>query len=83
MGYDALFACTHLKGLETQDVPFHLYERHIAVQFADAVQTAPIHMLIRIVFQQVAKRVDAQFFTKHLASVGTYARQVLDVLLEQ
>ena len=83
MGYDTLFAGTYLKGFETEDMSLHLYERHVAVQFADTVQAAPIYMFVGEILQQVAKRVDAQFVAEHLTPVGTHARQVLDVLLEQ
>ena len=38
VSHHAFLAGTHLERLETQDVAFHLYERHVACQFADAVE---------------------------------------------
>ena len=82
MGHDAFLAGTHLKGLETQYMPLHLHERHIARQFADAVEPAAIDMLVWVVFQQVAKRLDTQLIVEHLLPAWTYSRQVLYVLLQ-
>ena len=82
VGYDAFLAGTHLEGLETEDVAFHLYERHVARQFADGVETAAVHMLVRVVLQQVAIRHDAQFLAQHFLALRSHPRQVLYVLLQ-
>ena len=80
--HDAFLAGTHLEGLETQDVALHLYEGHVAIEFADAVQPAAVDVFVRIILQQVAKGVDVQFFAEHLPPVRTNPRQVLYVLLQ-
>ena len=80
--HDAFFAGTHLEGLETQDMAFHLYEGHVAIQFAYAVEPAAVDVFVRIILQQVAKGMDVQLFAEHLPPVGTNPRQVLYVLLQ-
>ena len=82
VGYYSFFSGTHLEGLETENVPFHLYKGHVARQFTDGIEPTAIHMLIRIVLQQVAIRHDAQFLTEHLLARRPNAWQVLYVLLQ-
>lgn len=48
-------AGTHLERLETEDMSLHLYERHVAREFPDVIETAAVHMLIGIILQQVTK----------------------------
>ena len=76
-------AGTHLEGFETQDVSLDLHKRHVAIQFADAVETTSIHMLIRVILQQVAIRQNAQLFVEHLLPRGANTWQELYVLLQQ
>ena len=80
VGDDALLASAHLKGLEAQDVAYDLYERHVARQLVDGVHLRAVHMLVGEVLEQVAEGLDAQLFAEHLLAVGTYPRQVHDVL---
>ena len=75
-------AGTHLERLETEDMSLHLYERHVACEFPDVIETAAVHMLIGIILQQVTKSLDAQLVVEHLLPVRTYAWQVLYVLLQ-
>jgi hypothetical protein len=81
MGDDSFLTGTHLEGLETQDMSFHLNERHITSQFPDGVETTAVHVFIRVILQQVTKSLDTQFLTEHLLPVGTYPWQELYVLL--
>ena len=37
VGNNTFLTGTYLKGLETEDMSFHLDKRHVAIQFADAV----------------------------------------------
>ena len=82
MGDDALFTRTHLEGLKAQDMADDLHERHVARQLVDGVHLRAVHVLVREVFQQVAKGLDAQLVAEYLLAVGAYARQVHDVLVE-
>ena len=61
---------------------FYLHERHVARQFADAVQPTAVHVAVGVVLQQVTDGFDAEFFAEHLLPVGTYPWQVLDVLVQ-
>ena len=79
---DAFLAGTHLEGLKTQDMAFYLYEWHVAIEFAYAVESAAVYVFVRIILQQVAKGMDVQLFAEHLPPVGTNPRQVLYVLLQ-
>ena len=82
VGNDTLLTCTHLKSLETQDVPFYLYKWHVTRQFTDAVQAASVYVLIGEVLQQVAICYNAQFLVEHLLALRAYPWQVLYVLLQ-
>ncbi len=82
VGHDPLLARPHLERLERENAPFHLYERHVARQFGNAVDPRAVNVLVGIVLQQVAKRPDAQFLAEHPSALGPYARQVLYVLLQ-
>ena len=81
VGDDAHLPWPHLKLLEAQDAPHHLHKRHVASQLTDGVHLRAVHVFVRIVFQQVTERLDAQFLPEHLLAPGTHARQVLYVLL--
>ena len=82
MGYDALLACAHSKLLECQDMSFDLHKRHIAPQLVDGVDTTSVDVFVGIVFQQVAPRVDIDFFVEDVLSSRTHTGQELDVLVE-
>ena len=82
VSHDALLAGTHLEGLETEDMSFHLYERHVARQFADAVEAAAVNVLIGIILQQVAIAADAQLLVEQLLARRANPREVLYVLLQ-
>ena len=81
MSDDANLPWSHGKFLKTQDVAFHLYVG-IRGKFVDGVELRTVHMLIGEILQQVAKGLDAQFPLQQFLSLGAYARQVFDVLVE-
>ena len=60
VGHDAQLARPHVELLETQDAPHDLYERHVARQLVDGVHPRAVYVLVGVVLQQVAKRLDAQ-----------------------
>ena len=82
MGHHTLLARTHLERLETEDMSHDLYERHVACQFVDGVDLRPIDMLVGVVFEQVAIRVDTEFIAQYLLPVRSHPWQVLYVLVE-
>ena len=82
MSHHAFLAWPHLKGLETQDAPYDLHERHVAREFVDGIDLRAVHIFIGVVLQQVAIGLDAELLAQHLLAVGAYARQVHDVLTE-
>ena len=68
--------------LETEDMALHLYEGHVAVQFANVVEPASVNMFVGVILQQIAERLNAQFLAEHLFAIGADPRQILDVLLQ-
>ena len=82
MSHHPFFAGTHLEGLETEDMTLHLYEGHVAVQFANVVEPASVNMFVGIILQQIAERLNAQFLAEHFFAIGADPRQILDVLLQ-
>ena len=82
MSHHPFFAGTHLEGLETEDMALHLYEGHVAVQFANVVEPASVNMFVGVILQQIAERLNAQFLAEHLFAIGADPRQILDVLLQ-
>ena len=59
-----------------------MHIRHVAREFSDAIEPRPIDILIRIVVDQVAKRVDTQLFAEHLFPVGPHTGKIHDILFE-
>ena len=82
MCHYTFLAGTHLESFKTQYVAFHLDKRHVAIQFAYAVKSAAVHMLIWIILEQVTVGLDAEFIAQQLLAVRANARQELDVLIE-
>ena len=73
MSHYALLARPHLESLETQDMSYHLHERHVASQLAYTINLRTIYVFIRVILEQVAVGLDAQFLTERLPAIGTYA----------
>ena len=82
MGDHPFLAWAHGIGLETEDMSYHLNERHIARQLVDGVNLRAVDILIGIVLQQVAIGADAQLVAEHLLPTRAYAGKVLDILVE-
>ena len=73
---------SHIKLLEAQNLPFHLYERHLAGELIDMEHPTAVHIFIRIILQQVTKCLDAQFLAQDLLSLRTDSWHILNVLFE-
>ena len=82
MGHHAFLARPHLKGLETQNATYDLHERHVASELVNGIDLRAVHILIWIILKQVAIGLDAQLLAEHLLAVGTYPRQIHDILIE-
>ena len=82
MGHHAFLARSHLKGLETEDASYDLHERHVASEFVNGIDLRAVHIFIWIILEQVAIGLDAQLLAEHLLAVGTYPRQIHDILIE-
>ena len=80
MCHHTLLARPHFESLKTQYPAFHLNERHVASQLPNRIYTTAIDVFIRIIHQQVAEGANAQFRSKNLLSVWSYAWQILYVL---
>ena len=64
VSHDAFLSRPHRKCLETEDMTNDLHEGHIARQFVDGIDLGTIYIFIRIVLEQVAIGVDAEFFAQ-------------------
>ena len=80
MGYHTLLAWSHVEGLEAENAANDLNEGHVACQLVNGIDLRAVHILVGIVFQQVAKGTDAELCVQHLLSLRAYARQKLNVL---
>ena len=80
MGDDTLFARSCLEGLETEDMPHDLHERHVACQFVDGIDLRPVNVLVRIVLEQVTIGVDTEFLAQYLLPVRSHPREKLYIL---
>ena len=80
MGHHPFFADAHGKLLETQNLSFDLYKRHVALQFVDGINLTPVHIFIWIVFQEVGPGINVQFLAEYFLALGAHSRQVHDVL---
>ena len=82
MGNDAFLPRPHVELLETQDIPFQLDIGHLAGKIANGVDVAAVHIFIRIILQQVAKRFHAQLLLQDVLPMGADTWYELDVLLK-
>ena len=82
MGHHTLLARSHVEGLVAEYAAHDLHKRHVARQFVNVVDLAAVYIFIRIILQQVAIRLNAQFLTEQLLAIRPYAWQVHDVLLQ-
>ena len=80
MRHHTFLAWRHLKLLETEYLSTQLHKRHVARNLADGVDTAPVDVLVWIIFQQVAPCVYAQLLAEQFLTVRTYAWQIHYVL---
>ena len=67
------------ESLETQNLPLELYVGHRAVYFRYAVYTAPIHILVREMIQQVPEGTDSQLLLQNFSPVRSHTWEKLDV----
>ena len=81
VGYYTFLSWSHGKGLETQNMSYHLNKWHIASKFVDGVYLRSVYIFVGIVFQQVAIAFDAKFVAQHLLAVGTHSWEVFDILI--
>ena len=82
VGHHALAPSTHGKLLKRQYPAPYLHKGHRAVKFVDGIYAAAVHILVWIVFQQVAPCVDVELAVEHGSALGTHAREKLYVLIE-
>ena len=80
MGYHPFLARTHLKLLKTQYLALQLDERHVLRQLVAMVDTTPIDIFIRIVFQQLAEGLDVEFTAQHLLFLRSHAGNIHHIL---
>ena len=63
VGDHPFLARSHGVGLETEDMTDDLDVRHVARQLMDGVNFRAVYIFVRIVFEQVAKGLYAEFVT--------------------
>ena len=80
MCHQAFAALAVVESLKTQDFPFHLDERHTLHQFRDFVEMPPVDVFVGVILQHVAKRMDVEFFTQNLLTLGTHTRGIHNIL---
>ena len=61
---------------DTNSVPFghladNLYVRVFVVQFGNTVETAAVDILVRVLAYHIQCRIDTEFFTKNVGTLGT------------
>ena len=49
MSNHSFFACSYAELLKREDLPFHLYIRHAALQVLDGIDLTPVNVFIRII----------------------------------
>ena len=69
----ALLTRAHRKGLETQDMSYHLYKRHVARKLVDGVHLRAVDVFVGVVLQQVAVTLNAKLVAQHLLTVRSHA----------
>ena len=81
VSHNPLLSRSHGEGLETEYFSDDLYERHIPRQFVNSINLRTVHILIRIVLQQITIGLNAEFVAQHLLAVRPHAWQVFDILV--
>ena len=81
MGYHTLFARSHLKRFETENLAHDLNEGHVACQFVDGINLRTVNIFVGVVVKQVTISEDPEFFTQNLLATWSYAWQILYVLI--
>ena len=81
MGYQQLVALAGIYLVVAEYLAFELYKGHVGIEFADVENLGAVYIFIRIVFQQITIRVDAELLAQYLFLLGSYSWQEHDVLV--
>ena len=79
---DESFVVPFAYRVEGEYLSAELYIGHVAIYLAKSVDAAAVHILIRVICQEVANGCDAQFVGEEQGTVGPHTLQVFDVLAE-
>ena len=82
VGHGKLLTLACADFLVGKNLAFQLNKGHIGLQFIDVIDAASVDILIRVVFQELSPRRNAELLLQNLGAPWSHARQIFDVLVE-